>query len=57
MLISKIKDLQAAKAKTPFKTVVDVDAHIKYVLLPTTSLYKPTYLFPGTWRNRWNLAT
>ena len=26
----QVKDLQAAKTKTPFKTVADVDAHIKY---------------------------
>jgi hypothetical protein len=27
-----VKDLQAAKAKTPFKTVAEIDAHIKYAL-------------------------
>ncbi|KAJ7638818.1 hypothetical protein FB45DRAFT_976880 [Roridomyces roridus] len=30
-IAKKIKDLQAAKTKTPFKTVAEVDAHIKHL--------------------------
>ena len=32
----KTKDLQAARGKTPFRTVAEVDAHIKYAIPATT---------------------
>lgn len=31
----KMKDLQAARGKTPFRTVAEVDAHITYAILVT----------------------
>ena len=32
----KIKDLQAAKSKTQFKSVAEIDAHIRYVLISSS---------------------
>ena len=47
------KDLQAARGKTPFRTVAEIDSHIKYVCRPMTSFKSESLMFRlGTWTNR-----
>lgn len=53
----QIKDLQAARGKTPFKTTADVDAHIRYAYsLDSTLPSTDASCFSATWKHKWSLV-
>lgn len=58
LAFSQVKDLNVAKAKTPYKTVAEVDARIQSVACCHDYIFiiidEPSTT--GNWTNRWNLA-
>lgn len=54
--ISQIKDLQTSRDKAKFRTVEDVDAHIRHVCFISLSLTCSKHEFSDISRSRWTLV-